>query len=187
MNLPNKLTISRFFLTVIFCFFLLREGLAAKLLAAFVFLLASVTDYYDGHYARKHNLISDFGKIMDPIADKFLILAAFFIFSRMHLMAWWMFVIILIREVLVTVIRLKAVRKGKMLAAEGAGKVKTVSQITVIVLFLAYLILHEQSFHAGLLLNYLFQLNYFLLYWVVAITVFSGASFLWNNRKGWYV
>ena len=98
-------------------------------------------------------------------------------------MALWMFAVIFIRETLITAIRLRAIRKGEVLAAEAAGKVKTVSQIAVIMLFLIYLILRELPVDAENFLKYFFLINYLLLYAVVALTIFSGFSFLWNNRK----
>src|SRR3972149_6492846 len=128
MNLPNALTISRIVLTFLFIFFICSAGLISKFIAAVLFLIASLTDFYDGYYAKKYQLTSDFGKIMDPIADKVLVLAAFFVFTHMRLIPVWMFALIFIREVLITGWRLAAVLTGEVLAAEKAGKIKTVSQ-----------------------------------------------------------
>lgn len=189
MSLPNRLTISRIFLTLIFVWFLFQPGVAAKIAAVVIFLLASWTDFYDGYYAKKHNLITNFGKIMDPIADKLLILAAFFAFMVMHIVALWMFVVIFIREVVVTVIRLYALSQGKVLPAERAGKAKTVLQFTAILLILFFLILAETAFQGHwprLFVVQLFQGIYVLMFLVVAVTLFSGISFLWNNRRAVY-
>ena len=139
MRLPNALTISRIVLTLVFIFLITRNGFLPKFSAAVIFLIASFTDYYDGYYAKKHNLISDFGRLMDPIADKFLILAAFFVFTKMHLIAVWMFLIILIREVVITAVRLIAIRGGEVLEAEKMGKYKTVSQMIAVIVILTCL------------------------------------------------
>lgn len=186
MNLPNLLTVLRVLLTLVFFFFLTQHGLVSVLLASGVFALAAWTDFYDGYYAKKHNLVSDFGKIMDPIADKFLILTAFFVFTCMHIMAEWMFMIIMVREVFVTGSRLLAVRRGKVIAAEGAGKLKTVFQILAIMVILSFLLLQEAGWvgpwsthvHDG----WFYGIT--VLLWVaVGLTLFSGVSYLWNNRR----
>ncbi len=182
MSLPNILTITRIILTFVFVFLIFQYGFSAKVLAAIVFTLASLTDLFDGYYARKYNLITNFGKLMDPIADKFLVLAAFFVFMQMHLIATWMFLVILVREVFVTGWRLVAMRQGKVLAAEKVGKIKTVLQITTIFLILFYLIFIEAG-HQASGYQYLFVGIYWLMIMVVSITLFSGFSYLWQNRK----
>jgi len=186
MNLPNKLTITRIILTVIFLFFISQNGLVATIIAALTFILAALTDFYDGYIAKKYNLISDFGKLMDPIADKFLILAAFIAFVRMQIVADWMVILIFGREVLITSLRLFAISKGKVLAAEKGGKQKTVSQIVVILTVLAFTIFRE----CGINQPWSFKLEAFwrcgidvLMLITVALTLVSGLSYLWNNRR----
>ncbi len=189
MSLPNQLTIFRIVLTAVFVLFIFQPGLPAKISAAAIFLLASWTDFYDGYYARKHDLSTNFGKIMDPIADKLLILAAFFVFMTMHMIAWWMFMVIFIREVVVTIVRLYAIGQGKILSAEQAGKIKTVLQFAAILSILLFLILTETTFHDHWLeffVAQLFQGIYILMCIVVAVTLFSGISFVWNNRRSVY-
>ncbi len=189
MSLPNRLTILRMILTVFFVLFLFRPGLAAKVIAAVIFLLASWTDFYDGYYAKKHDLVTDFGKIMDPIADKFLTLAAFFVFMTMHIVAVWMFAAIFTREVAVTVTRFYAMSRGKVLAAEQAGKIKTVLQFCAIVLVLFFLILVEVTVpghSSSAFVLRLFHGIQALMSVVVAVTLVSGVSFLWNNRRSVY-
>lgn len=181
MNLPNILTILRIILTGAFIVLIGQEGTAPKLAAAVVFLLASVTDCLDGHIARKYNLVTTFGKIMDPIADKFLMLAAFFVFAQMEFFAWWMFIVIAIREIGITLIRLVYLRKGKALAAEELGKYKTIAQVFIIYFMLIYLLISE----AGYLQNIDPELWYYSIYGmmfaVVFLTIYSGFSFLKNN------
>ena len=188
MSLPNRLTIVRIILTFVFFFFAFQTGVIPRIIALAVFLLASLTDFYDGYYAKKYNLISDFGKIMDPIADKFLILTAFFTFMVMHLIGGWMFILILVREVGVTLIRLRAMRRGKVLAAEQAGKIKTVLQITTILTILIFMIFAEMNLSGrwSTWLGQFYMGIYCLMFAVVAVTLFSGASFLWNNRRSIY-
>ena len=186
MNLPNMLTVLRIFLTFIFIFFLHQDGLGPKILALFAFTLAALTDFFDGYFARKLNLVSRFGKIMDPIADKFLMLSAFFIFSRMHIIAGWMFIAILTREGIVTGLRLSAIPRGITLAAEGAGKVKTVLQIVAVYLIIIFIILAQFSINTqwyGNLMSIAIKGIYVFMLGVVLITVSSGLSFIWNNRK----
>ena len=184
-NVPNFLTIVRFLLTFAFIFCLSRSGVAEVVLAILLFMLASWTDFFDGYYAKKHNLVSNFGKIMDPIADKFLILAAFFLFAQRYLIAYWMFYLIFAREVIVTGSRIVAIGRGQVLAAERAGKLKTIFQLFVIWLTLLFILLQENGalaylppsfYHAGV-----FVITA-LMAFTVFLTVVSGVSYFWNNR-----
>ena len=187
MNGPNFLTVVRFFLAVGFIIFVQQPGLWPVVTAAVFFTLAALTDYFDGHLAKKHNLVTDFGKIMDPIADKFLILSAFFIFMKMNLIPGWMFTAVAAREILVTVSRLLAMKKGRVIAAEREGKLKTVFQMTTVFLALGFLILnkipsgpawlHQQNF-----LFWEFCLIQVVMLAAVGLTLFSGAKYFWNNR-----
>ena len=145
MNLPNKLTISRIILTFVFMFFLFSRGAMAKSLALFIFVAASFTDYYDGLIARRRGQITNFGKLMDPIADKVLTLAAFLAFVELGLIPAWMVVVIIMRELFITGVRLVAVSRGIVLEAETGGKHKTVSQVLAIFLMLIFLIAKEAA------------------------------------------
>lgn len=186
MNLPNVLTIFRIILTVLFIYLFYQDGLGSRLLALIVFAFASLTDYFDGYLARKYNLITPFGKLMDPIADKFLILSAFFIFMQLHMIAAWMFITIFAREIFVTGIRLVAVQRGVALAAEGAGKLKTVLQIVSIYFIIIFTILvrldTDGQSTQSLMRQALTGINIFM-FIVVFVTLWSGISFIWNNRR----
>ena len=138
MNLANRITMLRILFTFVFMFFLFCEGLTAKVLSLSIFILAAFSDFYDGWLAHKNNMVTDFGKLMDPIADKILVLSAFAAFVQMQLIDAWMFVIIIAREIMITSLRLFALNKGKVLAAAKAGKQKTVSQMAVILLEKAF-------------------------------------------------
>jgi CDP-diacylglycerol--glycerol-3-phosphate 3-phosphatidyltransferase len=184
VNLPNVLTVLRVILTGILIYCFLQDGLGPLLIALILFTAASLTDYLDGYIARKHNLISSFGKIMDPIADKFLVLSVFFIFMRKSLIVGWMFYFIFVREVVITVLRLIAMNRGKTLAAEGAGKLKTVLQIVSVYLIIIFHIsgqfLNSVQFEAASWGIFGFMLV------VVFITLWSGATFILNNRKEFF-
>lgn len=187
MNLPNKLTIARIFLAFVFLFFMSQSGLAAIVIATCVFILASLTDYFDGYVAKKYNMITDFGRLIDPIADKFLILAAFLAFVRLQIVDDWMVVLILGREIIVTGLRLFALSKGKILSAERAGKHKTVSQIVAIFSILFFLIFKEMLSSWGRWSStvevwWRFSIDILMLI-TLALTLISGLSYLWNNRK----
>ena len=186
MNLSNILTVVRIVLAFVFLLLILLPGFISKILAAAVFAVASLTDFYDGYYARKYHLESDFGKFMDPVADKFLILTAFFIFTKMQIVSVWMFVLIFFREALITVFRLLVMRKGEVLAAESLGKIKTVSQITAIFFILMLVAIKEFSYdHAvpdAVIQGFRYGINV-LMVACVLLTVISGITYLWHNRR----
>lgn len=187
MNLANKLTMLRIVLTFIFMFFLFCQGLWAKALSLAIFIFAALSDFFDGRIAQKKNMVTDFGKLMDPIADKILVLAAFAAFVQMQLIDAWMFVIIVSREILITSLRLFALNKGKVLSASRVGKQKTVSQMVVIFAILGFIVLKEvmlafftwdpgweKIFRQGI---------FILMVLTVTLTLYSGLSYLWENRR----
>ena len=182
MNLPNKLTIFRIILAFICIGLILKNTLTSIILALVVFGLASLTDFFDGYIARKYNLISDFGKILDPIADKVLILGVFFSFFCLGIVNFWMVILIAIREILLTVIRLFNLKKGLVQDAKNIGKYKTVSQIAgILIIFLIIILL--KSMPSNEIVIYLF--NKFipvLMLYIVGITVFSGIIYLTSKR-----
>ena len=140
MNLPNKITIFRIALTFVFMFFLFSKGLTFKILALAAFLVAVFSDYIDGFIARKYSMTTNFGKLMDPIADKILTLAAFLAFVEMELIPAWMVVIIILRELLITGLRIMALRSEEVLPAGAGGKQKTISQMVSIFVILIFII-----------------------------------------------
>lgn len=184
MSLPNILTLSRIFFAVIIVWLLLLNSLAGNVGAAVFFVIASITDFYDGYLAKKHGLTSDFGKLMDPIADKVLMLSIFVVLANIGMVAWWMVVLIALREIVVTVDRLIMMRQGIVLAAEQLGKIKTVFQILTVAVILIYLILDQATFAHQWIYKiqktYLGCINGLMLITVV-ITVWSGISY-WQSR-----
>ena len=187
MNLANKLTMSRFVLAFFFMFFLYASFPHAKLLALLFFGVASITDYFDGMIAKKYNMETDFGRLMDPIADKVLVLAGFLAFVELSIIPAWMVVIVVARELLITGLRLVLLTKKKVLAASKAGKHKTVTQIVSISVILFYLCIKEFAIGNNLgwwnpgLDQILLKSIHILMLITIFFTVFSGASYLKNN------
>ncbi len=187
MNLPNKLTISRITLTIIFMFFLFMYGALYKILALITFTIAAFTDFLDGHIARKYNLVSDFGRFMDPIADKILVLSAFIAFVELDLVPAWMVMIIMLREFTITGTRLMAFKKNEVIAATMAGKHKTASQIFAIFIILLFIIFREffqsSNFWNAVVESH-FKLSIFILMFItVLLTRISGISFFVRNKR----
>ena len=187
MNISNKLTVSRLILAFVFMAFLFIPGLLFKIIAFLIFCFASLTDFFDGWLARKRNEITDLGKLLDPIADKVLVLAAFLSFVEMHLIWAWMVVIIIIRELLITGLRILAITRGKVLEAGAAGKHKTVSQMLTIFFILIVLIVREigvvQGFWTPKVENLVNCGIIILMFITIVLTVSSGFSYMWLNRK----
>ena len=188
MNLANKLTISRIFLTFIFMFLLFSEGVIFKVLALFVFITASFTDFLDGFIAKKRKEISAFGKFMDPIADKVLVIAAFLAFVEMKLIPAWIIVIIISREFIITGIRLVALARGEVIASAMAGKHKTVSQMFSIYVILFFIVFRETGEAVfgfwNPRLEHLWKETIFGLMIITALlTLISGTSFIVKNKR----
>ena len=189
MNVPNQLTVARLILTFVFVALLSLEGVPfAKTGALLVFSFAAITDFLDGYLARKNNLVTNFGKLMDPLADKVLMCAGFVLLTRLELIPAWMVVVILAREFMVTGLRLLASAEGVVLAAENLGKYKTTIQIVTIIYFLLYLASEEAWFR---FLHPMFDAFYFapeyfgmVLNWgSLVLTLWSGVSYVLKNRK----
>ena len=121
MNLPNQLTVARFFLTIVFVAALSFEWAWHFTVGLVVFIAAGITDYFDGAIARRRNLVTDFGKLMDPLADKIMIAAAFICLVPLHAIPAWAAVVIISREFLITGLRLLAAGKGVVLSSERLG------------------------------------------------------------------
>lgn len=182
MNIPNQLTIARLGLCGFFVISMSFTWPFAATTALVIFSVASLTDWLDGMLARRWNLITDLGKLLDPLADKILISAAFISLIERGLAPMWMVVVIIAREFLITGLRIVAANKHLILAAERAGKHKTITQIVCILTSLSYLSLSEfdlgQSFVASLLRSAITPL-----FWVALfITILSGGLYFYKNR-----
>lgn len=182
VSIANHLTLSRIFLAFLFMYFLFKGSFAYRCLALLIFLVASATDLYDGKLARRKKEVSDFGKLMDPIADKILILSAFLAFIELQLVPAWMVMLILFRELLITGLRLLALSKGKILVAARGGKHKTVTQMVCILWILGVLLLKEKVPQ----IPFLNESVFWVMGVAVVITVNSGALFLFRNRTLFY-
>jgi len=191
MNLPNKLTVSRFALTALFLWALFSPLRFNDTLALIFFCVASLTDYLDGSISRRRGLVTNFGILMDPLADKVLVCSAFIAFvESTHLnpgapvkVAAWMVIIIVARELAITGLRLLAASKNIVLAAENLGKLKTIFQIVTIIALLVTDAVNEWSPS----LQNLFQpwvapFAEIALWVTVALTAASGLVYLWRNR-----
>ncbi len=188
MNLPNKLTVSRILLTFVFMVFLYTNGVPAKALALVTFLLASFTDALDGYLAKKSGQVTDFGRLMDPIADKILVLSALLAFVEKGIIPAWMVVIIIFRDVTVTGLRILAMSKGKVISSDGGGKNKTAWQLLTIIVILVFLMLKEGGGRAFAFWNAGFEHGYrdtiyLIMLVAVTLTLISGIRYLVKNRR----
>lgn len=172
MNLPNKLTVLRVIMIPVFLVFLLTDcaGDASKYIAAAVFVLASLTDMLDGRIARKYNLVTNFGKFMDPLADKLLVCSALIAFVEMGYLPAWIVIIIISREFIISGFRLIAADKGVVIAANYWGKFKTTFQMIMTIL----LILQLDYPYAD-------TVEWIFVYIALALTVISLVDYIYRN------
>jgi CDP-diacylglycerol---glycerol-3-phosphate 3-phosphatidyltransferase len=203
MNLPNRLTVARLFLTAGFVAAMTlgwrwqspnEAGWSPILswswgytIGLVLFIAASITDYFDGAIARKYNLITDFGKLMDPVADKVLMASAFICLIPEHAIPAWAVIVIISREFLITGLRLLAAGKGKVLPADKLGKHKTAWQMVTVIYFLLLLSLSEFE-RAGVIHGLLWFAHAWkyggaaLITLALGLTLYSGGGYLWKNR-----
>ena len=174
MNLPNKLTIARMIAVPFF--------IAAYLLGYFpaalvIFIAASITDALDGKIARARNLVTNFGKIMDPLADKILVYSALCLFIESDIIKAWMLILILAREFIVAGMRTVAASEGTVLAAGMSGKIKTVLQMVAVIVYLLALCLNADMQPAVMMAGN-------VIFWAsLVMTVYSGCEYVWKNRS----
>ncbi len=173
MNLPNKLTMGRIFAIPVFIVVFLMDY---RIAAAVIFVLAAVTDMLDGHIARKHNLVTNFGKLMDPLADKLLVMSALICMVEVGDVAGWMVVVILGREFIITGMRQVAAAQGIVIAAGTTGKIKTITQMIAIPL----LILENWPFTA---LGIPVPFDQIFLWMALIMTIVSGAEYIMKNKQ----
>ena len=174
MNLPNKLTLIRICLIPVFVILMLSQVSNFFLISCVIFIIASITDFLDGKIARKYNLVTDFGKFMDPLADKLLVLSALICMIEYDLVAGWMVIIIVARELTVSILRAIAADNGKVIAASGGGKIKTTSQmIAIILLLIGANYSNSQIVFVGTIAMYI----------ATIFTLYSGIDYLYKNRE----
>ncbi|ARD41458.1 CDP-diacylglycerol--glycerol-3-phosphate 3-phosphatidyltransferase [Actinomyces gaoshouyii] len=173
LNIANALTVLRIILVPVFVWLMLRPGDAMRLAAALVFVVAAATDRLDGQLARSRNLITSFGKIADPIADKALTLSAFILLSAAGRLWWWVTALIVARELGITVMRFAMLRRAVMAASRG-GKIKTVLQI----LALVGLLLPWHAVLPATLATALLRVSYALVAAALVVTVATGIDYV---------
>ena len=169
MNLPNVLTVLRIMLVPALVVALLGDTPSGDIFAAAVFALASLTDFVDGYLARARDSVTTFGKLMDPLADKLLIVAALISLVSLHRLAAWVAMVIITRELTVTVLRLGATQAGVVMSASMFGKAKTCLQIAAV---LSVIAVHGQPLWVSV-----------LLYITVVVTVLSGLDYAFGLRR----
>ena len=185
MNWANRLTLSRLALTVFFVAALNSNWPYARTIALFLFLLAGITDFVDGEVARRYGIVTNFGKLMDPLVDKIMMAAAFISLVPLKAVPAWVATTVVARDFLITGVRLVASARGRVLPAERLGKQKTSWQIITVIFFLALLSIAElrsNSENAVWWLRARDEAGPILVWITVALTVYSGLGFAWRNR-----
>lgn len=185
MNLPNKLTILRVLLVPVFiiCMIYIPDPMVCGLLSGIMFVITAATDFFDGSYARKHNLVTNFGKFMDPVADKFLVFASFLTLAvrveALRGILVWTGAIVFLRELAVTSLRLVCANTDVgVVAASIFGKAKTIIQdVTIGIVLLEYALIE------GRIVNTMWIASYILLVATIVSTVFSGIDYLKTYAK----
>jgi len=188
ITISNKITLSRIILAFIFMYFLYTDFCASKIIALSIFILASTTDFFDGFLARKREEITEFGKFLDPIADKILVFVAFLSFIDLNLVYAWMIIVILSRDFIINGLRFIAAKKGVVLSSNQLAKHKTFSQMFAIFIILSGLAIKDivldifntwTSFYQSIFETIIF----ILMIIVVILSLFSGFMYLFANRN----
>lgn len=187
VNIPNIITVFRLLLTAIFIIAVTIASDWAHMVALIAFIIAAVSDWLDGYLARKMNLVTSLGKLLDPLADKILVSAGFVYLTSIDLCPVWVTCAIIGREFMVTGLRQIAVEKGVVIAADGLGKWKTTFQLIFIIGSLTHVALAHFTAKALSPLQWLAAPSSYVIptcMWVaVALTIISGANYLWSGRK----
>ena len=183
LTIPNQLTILRIALTPIFIFFFVQNSMSYILIGTVIFFIAAATDWYDGYIARRLNIVTRWGQFMDPLADKILISSAFFIFAYLKYLYWWMVIIIVTRDLLITSLRIYALHRGRSIVTSTLAKWKTFLQMGSVLFLLVYL-----NFPSVEIYN-LDQYPPLYSHWIILIflfitflTVYTGIQYLIENR-----
>jgi CDP-diacylglycerol--glycerol-3-phosphate 3-phosphatidyltransferase len=185
MNWANRLTLSRLALTVLFVAALNSSWEYARTSALIIFLIAGITDFVDGEVARRYGIITNFGKLMDPLVDKIMMAAAFISLVPLKAVPAWAATAVVARDFLITGLRLMATSKGRVLPAERLGKQKTSWQIITVIFFLALLAANELRYadeNSGWGFRAWHEAGPVLVWITVALTIYSGLGFAWRNR-----
>ena len=185
MNWANRLTLGRLALTILFVVALNSSWHYGRTAALLIFLVAGVTDFIDGEIARRYGVITNFGKLMDPLVDKIMMAAAFISLVPLKVIPAWAATTVVARDFLITGLRLMASAKGQVLPAERLGKQKTSWQITTVIFFLALFSANELRYtddRATWWLRARDEAGPILVWTMVALTVYSGLGYTWRHR-----
>ena len=186
MNWANRLTLSRLALTVVFVLALNSSWQYARTAALIIFLIAGLTDFIDGEIARRYGVITNFGKLMDPLVDKIMMAAAFISLVPLKAVPAWAATTVVARDFLITGLRLMASAQGRILPAERLGKQKTSWQIITIVFFLVLLSIAELRYASEKSTWWVrawSEAGPVLVWITVALTLYSALCFAWRNRE----
>lgn len=186
MNWPNRLTLGRLALTVVFVFALSSTWIYGRTVALVLFLIAGVTDYLDGEIARRYGIVTRFGKLMDPLVDKVMMAAGFICLVPFGAIPAWVATIVVARDFLITGLRLLAAAEGAVLPAEKLGKHKTSWQIATVIFFLVLLAASELQPAVTGTAWWLDAWRYggnVLLWITIGLTIYSGLGYLWRHRR----
>jgi len=186
MNWANRLTLSRLALTILFVAALNSSWQYARTSALFIFLIAGITDFVDGEVARRYGIITNFGKLMDPLVDKIMMAAAFISLVPLKAVPAWAATAVVARDFLITGLRLMASSKGRVLPAERLGKHKTSWQIITVLFFLCLLSLLELRYadsNSQWWIRAWHEAGPVLIWITVGLTLYSGLGFTWRNRE----
>ena len=189
MNLPNKITLMRICLVPPFIWFMFLDNLWTRIFALIIVIIAGISDTIDGIIARKYNMVSKFGIFLDPLADKLIVTSALISFvglKELHIPAW-MVVFITSREFIITGLRLLALSRGKIIAADKTGKFKTTSQTVSIIIILVILIINSAlkkfyNINSGDI-TFLKHATFWIMFYVTLITVYSGVRYILKHKE----
>jgi len=187
MSFPNQLSLLRIILSPIFLFLFLSDDQFNKKLSLIIFFIAVLTDWYDGWHARKYGLISKFGIFIDPLADKILTSAAFIGFYVLEIMPLWMVIIIVVRDIVITIMRSYQEMKGNTMKTSFIAKTKTFIQMSYI--FIVVIMVCAGSFNIdesakNIIKDFLYsKLNYFIILFITLITLYTGITYFFEKNN----
>ncbi|MEC7872331.1 MAG: CDP-diacylglycerol--glycerol-3-phosphate 3-phosphatidyltransferase [Candidatus Neomarinimicrobiota bacterium] len=186
MTIPNILTVFRIFLTPFFVYCMFADFNNTYLFALIIFIVASITDAYDGYYARKYDVVTESGKFLDPLADKILVSSAFISFAVLGLIEFWMVGLIIFRDIFITLLRMLMKRNDRTLVTSNIAKSKTSAQLTLIIFTLSFLVfsnINETILSSIFDLVSKYNLVYNLTFFVSLFTIFTGYKYIRDNYE----
>jgi CDP-diacylglycerol--glycerol-3-phosphate 3-phosphatidyltransferase len=185
-RLPNILSGVRIVLAPVFLFLFFQDDFVMKAIGLGVYIIAAITDYYDGYFARKYKVFSDFGAFLDPLADKFLTFSGFIVlpFIALDQFPWWAIILILIRDTVITVLRVYMKRKKVNMQTRFTAKIKTTIQMVFLYIGLAVGLFQGVDFFAGVWVEWILgtDILLYLMIFVTGVTVYSGIEYLVVNK-----